>query len=57
MQRSSYPLRMPDDVREKVERMAKAEDRSINGQLVALVRAGLSVKESQKENAPVVTSN
>jgi hypothetical protein len=57
MQRTAYPLRLPEELRQEVERMARVEERSINGQIIALVKAGLRVARPEMENAPVAGHN
>lgn len=47
---SNFPLRMPDDLKERVRREAKREGRSMNAQIVQNLRA-IYRSEEQKEAA------
>ncbi|MFZ6727339.1 Arc family DNA-binding protein [Undibacterium sp. MH2W] len=49
-QQMAYPLRMPPEIRSDVQKLARENDRSLNSQLVQLVRLGLKAMEV-KQNA------
>ena len=49
-QQMAYPFRMPVEVRSDVQKLARENDRSLNSQLVQLVRLGLKAMEV-KQNA------
>lgn len=51
--RTSYPLRMPDELRQQLEQKAKASDKSLNAEIVARLTLSLSdINKSQaKANA------
>lgn len=42
-------LRLPREVHQEVHEVAKAEDRSFNGQMVALIREGLQARTFRKQ--------
>lgn len=42
-------VRLPRDVHKEVHEAAKAEDRSFNGQMVALLREGLQARAFRKQ--------
>jgi hypothetical protein len=44
-------LRMPRDLHQAVHAAAKAEDRSFNGQLIALIREAISVRPAKLQEA------
>lgn len=39
-------VRLPDEIRELVQRRAEAEHRSLNAQIIALLEAGLGLKRA-----------
>lgn len=46
-QRQSYPLRLDNELKKRVEGLAKIQDRSLNWQLNELVKIGLQITESE----------
>lgn len=46
-QQNSYPLRMPEELRERLETMAKANGRSLNAEIVAILQAAADGQQGQ----------
>lgn len=42
-----YPLRMPQDLRDQIEMLAEENDRSVNSEIVGLIKRGLETHESR----------
>lgn len=40
-QRTPFPLRMPDDVRERIEELSRANGRSVNAEIVSILSAAM----------------
>lgn len=45
-QQASYPLRMPAELRERLEEMAKAHGKSINAEIVSILQAAVDSQGS-----------
>lgn len=46
-QQNSYPLRMPDELRTRLEEMAKANGRSLNAEIVAILQSAAEGKSER----------
>lgn len=44
-QNTPYGLRMPDDLRQRVKALAKREGRSMNGQIVQVLKSAVDTAE------------
>ena len=43
----TYPLRLPGSLRDRVDRIAKKNERSLNWQITDLVRKGLAAEKTE----------
>ena len=47
----SVSIRMPKELNRKLQETAEAEDRSMNGQIVRLIRIGMQIEASRQQAA------
>lgn len=51
-QQNSFPLRMPDELRQQLEAMAKEDGRSVNALIIALLQSSLDNKNQPLSKIP-----
>jgi hypothetical protein len=59
-QEKAYRLRIPEDLYAEVERVAVAEDRSVNGQIVAFLRESVrrwNMRQARRESEGYTTED